>query len=269
MIVSVLILSALLLPASLNAQCQASNDAFKSGELLTYDLHFNWKFVWLKAGKAYLTTTATTYNSKPAYRFTCLGVGSKKVDFFFKMRDTLTAIVSNKLEPIYFRKGAEEGSRYTVDEAWYSYSGGKSRVRQKRFYKGGEVVWTHQSSSNCIFDMLSILGQARSYQASDFKVGEKIHFAMTTGRDVEEQTLVYRGIKDVQVENKITYRCLVFSFVEYKNGKEKEVITFYISDDRNHIPVRLDMFLKIGSAKAYLRSATGTRYPVTSIVSRK
>ena len=49
--------------------------------------------------------------------------------------------------------------------------------------------------------------------------------------------------------------------MEYKKGKEKEVITFYITDDKNHLPVRLDLYLNFGSAKAFLSSvrAAGTR----------
>lgn len=96
-----------------------SNTAFQSGEHVMYDLYFNWKFIWKKVGLASLTTFSTTYQSQPAYRFNLLSVGSKKTDFFFKMRDTLTCYVSEKLEPLYFRKAAEEGDRYTVDEAWF------------------------------------------------------------------------------------------------------------------------------------------------------
>ena len=29
------------------AQCGIANTAFKSGESLTYDLYFNWKFIWM------------------------------------------------------------------------------------------------------------------------------------------------------------------------------------------------------------------------------
>ena len=87
------------------AQCTAQNTAFQSGEHVMYDLYFNWKFIWKKVGLASLTTFSTTYQSQPAYRFNLLSVGSKKTDFFFKMRDTLTCYVSEKLEPLYFRKG--------------------------------------------------------------------------------------------------------------------------------------------------------------------
>lgn len=86
-----LLMGAFALPAS--AQCEAKNDAFQSGEHVMYDLYFNWKFVWVKAGLASLTTNATTYHSQPAYRINLLALGSKRADFFFKMRDTLTCVI--------------------------------------------------------------------------------------------------------------------------------------------------------------------------------
>lgn len=251
------------------AQCTAQNTAFQSGEHVMYDLYFNWKFIWKKVGLASLTTFSTTYQSQPAYRFNLLSVGSKKTDFFFKMRDTLTCYVSEKLEPLYFRKAAEEGDRYTVDEAWFSYKDGMSHVKQKRTWRDRDPQEMEYSDTRCIFDMLSILAQARSYNPDDYKVGDRILFPMATGRRVEEQTLIYRGKEDIKANNDTIYRCLVFSFVEYKKGKEKEVITFFISDDKNHLPIRLDMYLNFGSAKAFLRSVQGNRYPMESIVRKK
>ena len=254
------------LPA--NAQCEAKNDAFKSGEHVMYDLYFNWKFVWVKAGLASLTTFSTTYHEQPAYRTNLLAIGSNRADFFFKMRDTLTCVIGEKLEPLYFRKGAEEGKRYTVDEAWFSYKNGLCIANQKRTFPWtGKVQEGVDSDSRCIYDMLSILAQARSYDPTDFTVGQKIKFPMSTGVKVEEQTLIYRGKENVKAENGVTYRCLIFSLVEYdKKGKEKEVITFFVSDDKNHLPIRLDLFLNFGSAKAFLNSVKGNRHPLTSVV---
>lgn len=34
------------------AQCGAENDAIKPGETLSYELKFNWKFIWINAGWA-------------------------------------------------------------------------------------------------------------------------------------------------------------------------------------------------------------------------
>ena len=244
---------------------------YKVGQKILFPIYFNWKFIWKKVGLASLTTNATTYHSEPAFRFNLLCVGSKKTDFFFKMRDTLTCYVSDRLEPLYFRKAAEEGSRHTVDEAWFSYSDGLANVKQRRTWHNPvrEAQEMEYSDSRCIFDMLSILAQARSYDPKDYKVGQKILFPMATGRRVEEQTLIYRGKEEVKANNDTVYRCLVFSFVEYKKGKEKEVITFFVSDDKNHLPIRLDMYLNFGSAKAFFKSVRGNRYPMTSVVRKK
>ena len=260
-------LCAFLVPA--HAQCPAENKAFQSGEQVVYDLYFNWKFIWKKVGMASLTTFSTVYQDTPAFRFNLLSTGSKKTDFFFKMRDTLTCFVSERLEPLYFKKAAEEGKRYTVAEAWFSYKAGVSFVKQRRTWRDGSIQEMEYQDSRCIFDMLSILGQARSYNADNFKVGDKIHFPMATGRRVEEQTLIYRGKENIEANNDTIYRCLVFSFVEYKKGKEEEVITFFVSDDDNHLPIRLDMYLHFGSAKAFLKNVRGNRYPLSSVVEEK
>ena len=181
------------------------------------------------------------------------------------MRDTLTCITSQQLEPLYFRKGAEEGKRYTVDEVKFSYANGKCIVDQQRMLHGN-VEKHYDESAVCVYDMLSILLQARSYDPTNYKPGLKIRFSMATGNDIEKQTLIYRGKENYKAENGVTYRCLVFSLVEYVNNKEKEVITFYITDDLNHLPVRLDMYLNFGSAKAFLTDIKGNRHPLTSIV---
>ena len=264
----VLMTGAFALPAS--AQCEAKNDAFQTGEHVMYDLYFNWKFVWVKAGLASLTTNATTYHSEPAFRINLLALGSKRADFFFKMRDTLTCITSQDLVPLYFRKGAEEGKRYTVDEVKFSYQNGKCIVDQQRTLRGNTDKH-HDEMPVCVYDMLSILLQARSYDPTEYKPGQKILVSMATGRAVEKQTLIYRRKENYKAENGVTYRCLVFSLVEYvgEEKKEKEVITFYITDDRNHLPVRLDMYLNFGSAKAFLTDIKGNRHPLTSIVKER
>jgi hypothetical protein len=256
------------LPLGVHAQCAVQNDAIQAGEALTYQLKFNWKFIWVDAGVARMDMQATSYQGKPAFRCSLTSVSNRKVDAFFKMRDTLTCITTHRLEPLYFRKGAEEGDRYTVDEVRFSYKDGKCIAKQSRMRRGHDTKSSTDTSDRCIFDMLSILLQARSYKAEDYQVGDRIHFDMATGTKVEEQTLIYRGKKNFKAEDGVKYRCLVFSLVEYKKGKEKEVITFYVTDDDNHLPVRLDLYLNFGSAKAFLKTIKGNRHPLNSIVSK-
>ena len=99
-----------------HAQCAFHNDAFKSGEFLTYNLYYNWQFVWVKAGNASMSTVQSRYNGHPAYRASLTTRGNNRVDQMFVLRDTLLCYSSLDMEPLYFRKGAREGKRYGVDE---------------------------------------------------------------------------------------------------------------------------------------------------------
>lgn len=247
------------------AQCGALNDAIKPGEELSYELKFNWKFIWIDAGWAKMTVNTTNYNGRTCLKTDLESFTNKRIDMFFRMRDTLTCITSEELVPLYFRKGAAEGKRYSVDDVKFSYRNGKCIVDQSRTVNGN-IRKNFQESQVCVYDMLSILLQARSYDASDYEIGDKILFSMATGKDIEKQTLIYRGKEIYKAGNNLKYRCLVFSLVEYVKGEEKEVITFYVTDDRNHLPVRLDMYLNFGSAKAFLKEIKGNKYPLDCIV---
>ncbi len=262
--------AAMALALAARAQCPVENTAFSAGERLDYKLYFNWKFVWIGAGDATFTIEQETREGRPAYRATLLTNTSKRIDRFFTMRDTLTSIVTPSLVPLYYRKGAYEGGKHRLNEATYSYEGGQSLVDLLYVNPAGEETREAIACAECAYDMVSMMLRARSLDGSQYSKGDKILFPMADGRRVEEQTLVCRGKKTFKTEEtKVTYRCLVFSFVEYHGKKEKEVITFYVTDDANHIPVRLDMYLRFGVAKAYLRTATGVRNEQTSIVKQK
>ncbi len=256
--------------ASSYGQCEAINEAIQPGETLSYELKFNWKFIWINAGWAKMTVNRAKVNGLPCLQTDLESYTNKRIDFFFKMRDTLTCITTENLVPLFFRKGAEEGKHYTVDEISFAYKDGKVFVDQQRITKDKSIRARKDTLSSCVYDMLSIMLQARSFDASSFRPGQKMQFAMATGKRIENQTLIYRRKKNYKAKNGVTYRCLVFSLVEYtKKNKEKEVITFYITDDKNHLPVRLDMFLNFGSAKAFLKEIKGNRHPLTSVVNEE
>ncbi len=268
-----ILVAAALLPLSLalKAQCPLKNIAFQGGERLEYKLFFNWKFIWLNAGTATMTIENSTFQGQPAYRSHLITRTSKRLDKFFCMRDTLEATVTHDLVPLYYRKGANEGGKYRLNEVRYTYPGGQNHIELLYQNPYGERTLQGFNRVDCIYDMMSMMMRARSFDASQFKEGDRIRFLMADGHDIAPQTLVYRGIKKFTTEEmpEITYRCMVFSFVEQQGKKEKEVITFYVTDDKNHLPVRLDMFLRFGVAKAYLKTATGVRNEQTSILKIK
>lgn len=249
-----------------NAQCTFRNTAFKSGEFLSYNLYYNWKFVWVKAGTASMSTVESRYQGKPAYRASLTTRGNNRVDDLFVLRDTLLCYSGTDMSPLYFRKGAREGKRYTVDEVFYDYRGGRQHMKLHRRKNDGSDEWKEMVAGECTFDMLNIFLRARSFNPEGWKKGNEVHFPMADGRKATPALLKYRGKTTVKADNGLKYRCLQLSYMEKEDGEYKEIVRFYVSDDTNHIPVRLDMFLRFGSAKAFLVGTKGLRNPVSSVV---
>ena len=265
------------------AQCGIENTAFKSGELLSYDLYFNWKFIWMKVGSAEMDTRLSKFEGQDAWKSYLITRGNNKLDKYFMMRDTLLSYCDKNLSPLYFRKGAREGSRYYVDEIWYSYPRGFSKLRyyvdeiwysyprgfsklkKHRIDADGEQHWKTSEYNACIYDMMSIFLRARNFDCSKMKKGDIIPMPISDARSLTNSWLEFRGKENFKMNGtKEKFRCLVFSFYEREDNKSHELIRFFITDDQNHIPVRLDMFLSFGSAKAFLKEYKGIRSAMTS-----
>ena len=253
------------LPLTASAQCGIENNAFKSGEELAYDLYFNWKFIWVKVGTAEMDTKMAKFEGKDAWKSYLITRGNPKLDKFFVMRDTLLSYCNPDLSPLYFRKGAKEGDSYYVDEIWYSYPHGNCQLKKHRITSSGEHLWKTTTYKSCIYDMMSIFLRARNFDASKMKKNETIPMPVSDAMGLSNSWLEFRGRENYKMsDTKEKFRCLVFSFYERDNGKSKELLRFWVTDDENHIPVRLDMFLSFGSAKAYLKSYKGVRSPMTA-----
>ena len=83
---------------SAQAQCQFRNTAFKSGEFLTYNLYYNWKFVWVKAGTASMSTVQSQYRGQQAWRSSLTTRGNRRVDDLFVLRDTRSEEHTSELQ---------------------------------------------------------------------------------------------------------------------------------------------------------------------------
>jgi hypothetical protein len=261
---------ALLLLASLQlqAQCKFRNTAFQSGEFISYNLYYNWKFVWVKAGTASMSIVKSTFRGIPAYRGSLITRGNHRVDDMFVLRDTLLCYNSLYMEPLYYRKGAREGKRYNVDQVYYTYpGGGKCHIRQSRQHTDGTVDRNNSTLSYCVYDMMSIYMRARSFVPTKWKKGYNVDFPIADGTKHYPARLRYEGKVNIKADNGHTYRCLKLAYMENEHNKGyKKIVDFFVTDDSNHLPVRLDMHLRFGSAKAFLVGMRGVRNPITSKV---
>ena len=239
--------------------------AYKAGETLECVFYFNWKFVWVKAGGASLIIRDTLYNGQKAQYMSLLSSTNETADAFLKMRDTLTTIFTpGDARPLYYRKVSVQGKHNYLNEVWYNYlPGGEIAVSQHYKRDGRTPVFVSDTCTTAVYDMMSMLAYARTFDFSGFKPGQRISYPIATGRRIEEQRLVYRGKKRVKANDGLEYDCLEISLVKLnEKGKEKSVINFFVTDDENHLPVLLDLALNFGSAKARLSKHDGLLHPL-------
>lgn len=249
---SIITAVALLLPGAASAQCTIKNEAFKGGESISYNLYFNWQFIWIKAGTASMSIKDTSYKGKPAYCTSLITKSSQRVDKMFMMRDTLLVYSTKDLAPLYYRKGAHEGKRYYVDEMWYTYPNGKCAVSLRHLHNNGTVTKENHTYNDCVYDMLNIFLRARNYSTAGWKKGYTIPVDIAGGTELTKARLYYRGRTTVKADNKKKYECEILSYEEKEDNKYKEIVRFFVTADKRHIPIRLDLNLRFGSAKAFL-----------------
>ena len=251
---------------TLPAQNMKQKQAFISGEELRCNFYFNWKFIWVKAGGATLVIRDTIYNGNRAQYMRLLSTTNSRADAFFRMRDTLTTVFTPELKPLYYRKASAEGKRYSISEVWYDYlSNGKVKVKQYYHRDKREPRYSEELFDEQVYDMMSLLAYARTLDFSSLKAGERLTFPVATGKRVESQHLIYRGKKRMKSDDGFHYDCLIISLVTEDDGKERELVSFFVTDDANHMPILLDLSLNFGSAKARITEKKGLLYPLNPI----
>lgn len=236
------------------SQADALSRAFNDREVISYQLYFNWKFVWIKAGTATMTTQPSTYKGKNVFRTSLVTQTSRKIDRFFVMRDTITSFCDLDLSPLYYRKGAREGKRYYVDEVWYTNSGNKTLATMRHLAADGEVTAEKHTYDRNVSDMINSFMRIRSMDVSSWTKGHSETVYIAGGSKLTTARLVFNGRKTVKGDDNKKYPCLVISYNEKENGKWKEIVKFYVTDDYRHIPIRLDLNLRFGTAKAFVTS---------------
>ena len=260
-----IIISLLFFSVPAGAQRIIRSQAFKSGEELCCNFYFNWKFIWIKVGSATLTIKDTIYNGQKAQCMKLLSSTNKKADPFFFMRDTLMTVFTSDFRPLYYRKASREGQKFRVSQVWYDYSNvSKTKVTQYYRRNDNEPRCKEEYVSGPVYDMMSLLAYARTIDFTVLPVDTRLTFPVATGKQIEPQHLVYRGKKETKSDDGHNYDCFRVSLITVEDGKEQEIVNFHITDDRNHLPILLDLVLNFGSAKARLSHRKGVLYPITS-----
>ncbi len=231
------------------------NVAYKGGEKLTFRVHYG----IMDAGECTLEIKKDLEKIGPRNCFHVIGIGKSlgAFNWFFKVEDRYeTTFDAEALAPWIFLRRVNEGG-YKINQN-YSFNPYKNTVST-----GKETVTVPDS----IQDLLSAFYFARTFDFSKIKEGDFFEVKIFL-----DDKLYPMGIKFLGHETVTTrlgrFPCLKFSPQLQKGRifKDQEGMTLWISDDLNHIPIRLESDLLIGSIKIDLSDYSGLANIINKVV---
>lgn len=231
------------------------NTAFKEGEILTYRLHYG----ALNAGVAVLEVKPQLLDvsGRKVMHIVANGYTSGAADWFFKVRDRYeTYMDKDAMVPwLFVRRVDEGGFKFSQDYAFNHYT--------KKVDIGNGEKFDVPSG---IQDMVSAFYTARSLDLSNAKPGDL--FSLNSFVDKEIWPLKIKFIGRETIKTDIgKFKCLRFRPVVQKGRvfKNEEDLNVWISDDKNHIPMRVQANVIIGSIKMDITGAKNLANPTGEV----
>lgn len=221
-----------------------------------FNLYLGLGPVKIPAGTAHLYDTDVIYNGRDAVRTAMEMSTNATADKVFALRDTIESYNTPEGESIYFRKTVNEGSKHNLETAHFSKDKDRFIVNLTTWdmNTGKRTSQNTEWRPSRIFDLMSMIAFTQKIDTSDSEPGRTESLPMVNGNMVVQQFLVYTGNKRIKADNGRTYDCMVISIRDYKEGKERETVKAYVTNDSKHTPVQLDIILGGGtSIKAVLK----------------
>jgi hypothetical protein len=241
-----------------NNVCGITNFSFGAGEVIHFKIFYNVIGLYVDAGSASFTVENMKINNKPVYHITGLGNSNPSYDWIFKVRDKYeTFIDTSNLKPLKFLRHVEEGG-FRKDESVVFNHAENTATSTKGTYK----------IPNCIQDVLSSIYYARNINFSNYKVGDKIPMTMFLDDEVHDIYIRYMGKEVVKTRygryNAIKFKPMLIKGTIFEGG---ELMSVWVSDDSNHIPLRIESPITVGSVKVDMMGFQNLRYPLQSRIS--
>lgn len=233
----------------------AKNEAFKEGEILTYRLHYG----IIDAGVAVLEVKPEVMDvaGRKVYHIVGNGYSKGSFDWFFRVRDRYeTYMDKDAMLPWMFVRRVNEGG-YIINED-YKFNHYTNKVDVGREDKVDVPQGTQ--------DMISAFYAARNLDLSNAKEGDVFTINSIVDKELFPLKIRYVGKEKIDCDLG-TFNCVKFRPIVQKGRvfKKEEDLNVWITDDKNHVPLRAQAKLVIGSVKLDIVSAKNLANPTSEV----
>jgi hypothetical protein len=192
------------------------------------------------------------------YHIVGTGTSNKSYDWIFKVRDRYESYIdTTNLQPLKFIRNVDEGGHKIYENITFNQQT-NSAITTKGIYK----------VPSCVQDVLSAIYYARNIDFNKYKTEDKIPFSMFLDNEVFNLYIKYLGKETIKTRygkfRAIKFKPLLVKGTIFDGG---EKMTVWVSDDANHIPLRIESPIVIGSVKVDMMMYRNLRHPLSSMIS--
>lgn len=236
--------------------CGARNTTTKDGEQIMYIVYYTVAGLYVNAGNATFTNAVERLNGKPVFHITATGATNTKYDWIFKVRDKYeTYIDTTTMQPLKFVRDVAEGNHKHYENITFNPAANTAVTKDGVF-----------KVPDCIQDVISAVYSARNIDFDKYSKGDRIPFKMFLDNEIYDMYIRYLGKEEVKTKygkfKAIKFKPLLLKGSIFEGG---EKMTVWVSDDANHIPLRIESPIVVGSVKMDMMSYRNLRYPLSSL----
>jgi len=240
--------------------CGTRNISFSVGEEVAFTVYYAVAGIYVNAGTATFTSTLETISNRPVFHVTGEGKTNSSYDWIYKVRDKYeTYIDTATLQPLKFIRNVNEG--------------GYKKYQNITFNKSANTAITTDGVfkvPECVQDVVSAMYYARNIDFSKLRPDDRIPFSMFLDNQVYNMYIRYVGKETIKTRygkfNAIKIKPLLLKGEIFDGG---ENMTVWVTDDPNHIPVRMESPLVVGKIKIDMMSHVNLRHPLSSLLRKK
>jgi len=230
-----------------------TNNAFTFGEKLVYKVHYG----LLNGGTCEFAVgdQPKMIGDNATYHLRVFGKSTGIVDLMFSVKDEYESYMDvEDLLPRQATKKVKEGNYKDSDFIIFDQKNRKANSRR------GSLDIPENTH-----DIISAIYYSRTTDMKNAKVGDVFPVNFYLDHKNYEFRFKFLGREVIETElgkfNTLKIRPQV---VEGRVFKDSEAITMWVTDDENHIPLRAQSEIWVGSLKADLISMKGVKNPLTS-----
>lgn len=240
--------------------CGIQNNSFTVKEEITFNVFYAVAGIYVNAGAATFTSKLETINNRPVYHVAGEGKTNSSYDWIFKVRDKYESYIDTAtMQPLKFIRNVNEGGYKIYQNITFNKTA-NTAVTTDGVYK----------VPSCVQDVLSAMYYARNIDFSKLRKDDKIPFSMFLDNEVFNMYIRYLGKEEIKTKygkfRAIKIKPLLLKGTIFEGG---ENMTVWVTDDVNHIPVRIESPIVVGKVKIDMMGYSNLRHPLTSLIKRK